>query len=141
MASRAGLLIGVLALQSASVSSPPNEPPMDKQLWHEQKCFAHELQQWRHLVLRQLSGTVVATDGMTHTDPLPDARVLARAWPKGRQFETKSDGKGRFSLPEATEGMYELAICQDGFNPWRGTVRVSQAAKENEGAFPVVLGW
>lgn len=134
------LLFGVLA-QAVAPSVQPREPPMSKQLWQEKKCFAHELQEWRHVVLRQLSGIVVATDGLTHTDPLPAARVLVRAWPHGRYFETKTDSRGKFSFPQANEGTYELAVCRDGFNPWRGTVRVSQNATESEGGFPVVLGW
>ncbi len=140
MTSRGSLLAGMLLLQPACVHVPPPEPVVGRQLWQEEKCFAHKLPEWRHLELRELGGVVVA-GGTAHPDLLPDSRVFARSWPSGPHLRSVTDASGSFGFSQTGEGTYELAICRDGWNPWRGTVRVSRSAQEKRGRFTVVLGW
>ncbi len=134
------LLACLLFLEPACAHVPPPEPVIGRQLWHEEKCFAHELPEWRHLELRELGGTVVA-GGTGQADPLPESRVFARSWPGGHHQQTSTDASGVFGFSAAGEGTYELAICRDGWNPWRGTVRVSRSAPDKRGMFTVMLGW
>jgi len=134
------LLAGMFLLQAGCARVPPPEPVVGRQLWQEEKCFAHELPEWKHLELRELRGTVVA-GGTAQPDPLPESRVFARSWPSGPHLQTATDANGVFEFPDVGEGTYELAICRDGWNPWRGTVRVSRSAQPKRGMFTLLLGW
>ena len=89
--------------------------------------------------MRELAGTVVA-GGTAQADTLPESHVFARSWPTGGVLERITDAGGLFVFADMGEGTYELAICRDGWNPWRGTVRVSRSAIVRRGTFQVMLG-
>ena len=116
------------------------EPPMEHQLWSERACFAHMLPEWRHEVLRKLSGKVYAAHDGAEGAGLPDAEVLFRPWPQGATQRVTTGAEGTFVVPGASSGVFEVAICLPGWNPWRGIVQVSSKANRSNGAFPLELG-
>jgi hypothetical protein len=73
-------------------------------------------------------------------EPYPNAVVYARRWPSGGISETRTDANGRFSFAEARSGTFEVAVCASGWNPWRGTVRISADARIMSGDFIIELG-
>ena len=48
--------------------------------------------------------------------------------------------RGEFSIPQLPDGSYEIAVCADGWNPWRGTVRLTLGAGPETLTFPLELG-
>lgn len=140
MSAYARVFVGALLFAPACAPIIPGEPALGQQLWEQRLCFAHELPEWRHLELGELGGTVI-TDGTAKPDALPESRVFARHWPAGPVLQTTTDVHGAFVFAEARDGTYEVAVCRDGWNPWRGTVLVSRKAKERNGTFPLLLGW
>jgi hypothetical protein len=112
---------------------------MDRQLWKEQGCFAHVLGRWQHQELARFGGVVFATgraDGDLMT--VPDAVVYVRPYGGGDVLKTsvQPDSSFRCELPE---GVFEVAVCAVGRNPWRGTVRVKRDRQAKQGVFLLEL--
>lgn len=112
---------------------------MERELWREQQCFAHELPPWRHLEASVLSGDVFTAGSTVGEWPIPVAVVFARQWSRGSVTRAAVNQQGRFSIPELQSGLYEVAVCAEGWNPWRGTVRIRRGAPSSV-AFPLALG-
>jgi hypothetical protein len=127
------------AVLAACARLRPPEPTLAPELWKEKRCFAHMLPQWRHQRLRALSGKVWA-GGTGQNEVVPDAVVYVRAWPVGAIHETRTDAAGNFGFPGIGGGIFEVAVCRDGWNPWRGTVEVSGWAVRARGTFVIDLG-
>ena len=105
---------------------PPPEPPAEAQLWRQNHCFAHILPPWTHI-------DATAMEGVVHGDvaepfPVPGATVFLRPFPNGPVLSAVSDEAGLFRFPGLASGLYEVSVCQDGWNPWRGTVRIVPTA-------------
>jgi Carboxypeptidase regulatory-like domain len=132
-------LVALLLVGAACARAHLPEPAVGQQLWEAKQCFAHELPEWRHIELRELAGTVLEK-GAGEPYPLPDSHVYARSWPRGSEWEASTDANGEFRFEGPGEGTYELAVCRDGWNPWRGTVRVSGSASVKRGTFVLMLG-
>ena len=133
------LILGCALIVEIACVHVPVEPSLEKQLWKEKECFAHILPEWRHLELRELAGSVVA-GGISHADRLPGSLVFIRSMPGGRVQQTVTDANGEFRLSNIADGTYELAICRDGWNPWRGTVTVSRTGRAMRVVFELMLG-
>ena len=124
---RLGSLVTASALGLVSCTFvPPSEPSTSAQLWYQSHCFAHILPPWTHVDATVLEG-VVRSD-LTESFPLPGATVLVRPFPDGPVLSTVTDQVGAFRFPGLRPGLYELSVCQDGWNPWRGTVRIVATA-------------
>jgi hypothetical protein len=121
------LLLAATGLGLASCAfAPPPEPPMDAQLWHQNHCFAHILRPWTHIDVKAIEGVV--RGDLTEPFPLPRATVLLRRFPNGAVLSAVSDEAGGFRFPGLPSGLYEVSVCQEGWNPWRGTVRIVPSA-------------
>jgi hypothetical protein len=123
--------VGGLLLLVACASAPPLEPAHGWQLWQEQNCSAGKRQAWQHRDAQALAGVVLG-DAASQAPPLRDAVVYARTWPRGQTTRQTTGADGRFSFANAGPGVYEVAVCLDGFTPWRGSVRVDPGAKVKE---------
>jgi hypothetical protein len=129
-----------MMLGQLACASLPAEPAIDAQLWKQQGCFAHILPDWRHLQTSRLAGSVF-TQGQTRAEgPIPSAVVFAREWPNGTLRRAQVDTNGDFAFPDVATGIYEVAICAMGWNPWRGTVRVAGGVRATRLDFPLTLG-
>lgn len=133
-------LISCLLLLTGCASLPPKEPSSGHQLWQEQKCFAHMLPEWRHLESAGFRGVVFTAGSTVDEWPVSNAVVYARLWPDGRVVRTEVDGRGKFDALTFRDGLYEVAVCADGWNPWRGTVRITNHAALKSLSFPLDLG-
>jgi len=98
------------------------------------------LPEWRHEVLRELGGKVYAAQDGPDGIGIPDAEVLVRPWPQGTTQRVTTGVGGTFIVPGGKSGVFEVAICLPGWNPWRGFVQVSSKANPRSGAFPLELG-
>jgi Carboxypeptidase regulatory-like domain len=137
---RGSMALGVLVGVVACASAPPKEPSGGRELWREQRCFAHMLPEWRHLEASALAGAVFTSGSSPAEWPIPIAVVFARRWPRGRVIRAQVDEKGQFAIPQLQNGTYEVAVCADGWNPWRGTVRLVNGPAPRTLAFPLDLG-
>ena len=130
------MLLGAVAC----VSAPPRSPRGRTELWEDQRCFAHILPEWRNVEAFALEG-VVFTEGSTPTEfPIPVATVFVRPWPTGSVTRSQVNANGYFSVPGLRSGTYEIAVCAEGWNPWRGTVRLSRRAPRAVLPFPLEIG-
>ncbi|MBK9968841.1 MAG: carboxypeptidase regulatory-like domain-containing protein [Holophagales bacterium] len=120
----------LVAASTAALAScafvPPPEPPTDAQLWRQNHCFAHILPPWTHVDVSVMEGVV--RGNLAEPLPVPGATVLLRRFPNGPVLSAVSDEAGVFRFPGLVAGLYEVSVCQDGWNPWRGTVRVAPTA-------------
>jgi hypothetical protein len=96
------------------------------------------LPEWRHQELRELGG-VVWTAGTGLRERYPGASVYARRWPRGPIIKTTTDDRGEFLFSGVGTGTFEVAVCSLGWNPWRGTVRLTGAGLAR-GDFAIELG-
>jgi hypothetical protein len=136
------LLIAAVLFGSANCANHtvPREPPQSHQLWFEERCFAHVLPAWKHLATKHLAGSVVATDGTRNWTVPMAAQVYVRQWPHGQVARVDTDAAGEFAFPNAQRGVYEVAACLLGFNPWRGTIELSPAAPLERVQLEIELG-
>jgi hypothetical protein len=116
----------------------PPEPKWENQLSVQQRCFSHILEPWEFVEARELSGVVV-TDA-SQSSGFSGAVVFARLAPGGEVFRTVTDESGRFHFSDLGSGIYEVAACLDGFNPWRGHVRVRRAGPHEALRLVLTLG-
>lgn len=126
-----------LLVPLACMTFPP-EPEWQDQLTVQQGCFAHIMEPWEYLESRELSGVVVSD--VSDSQGVPGVAVFARRVPNGEVLREVSDDEGRFRFAEVKSGMYEVAACLDGFNPWRGHVRIRKAARAKPLRLLVTLG-
>ena len=140
MLKRVVMPFGVLASLAGCATLSPKEPSAERQLWSEERCFAHVVPDWRSIEASELKGVVFTASSTPAEWPIPVAVVFARSWPRGAVIRTQVDENGRFSVPQLREGTYEVAVCADGWNPWRGTVRLTRRARHTALSFPLELG-
>jgi hypothetical protein len=137
---RTGIGLGLAVILAGCASRlTPREPGTGAQLWQEKQCFAHELPAWSNIDGRALAGVVRASYPSGEW-ALNDAIVYARPWPRGAVMEALTDAEGHFAFNTAGAGLYEVAACLPGFNPWRGTVRVDATAAAASVTLTVMLG-
>jgi carboxypeptidase family protein len=126
---RVWIVAAMTTFGCASVPRPQvldlSEPTNRTELWQKVGCPSHILPDWRAIELTELSGQAVDRAG-----PLAGVFVYARPWPDGKVIRTTTDDLGRFRL-KVPIGVYEVAICASGWNPWRGAVRVSPQGFRN----------
>jgi Carboxypeptidase regulatory-like domain len=131
-------LMAVLVAACASVPSSSGaslgEPANRTQLWQQVGCPKNGPQQWRVVEMSKLRGVAVVK---ASTTPLR-ATIYLRAWPDGDVMKTVADNLGRFRF-NVPYGSYEIAICRDGWKPWRGAVRVQPGGLQKF-AFELELG-
>ena len=85
------------------------------------------------VISRELAGSVSLDDGQ-HRSPVPGADVLAEGNVGGRRllYMVKTDKSGRFSIPNAQEGIYRVAVCSTGLSLVLTFVDVRTSATSKE---------
>jgi hypothetical protein len=87
-----------------------------------------------------MAGMVFTAGSTMQKWPIPTAFVFVRRWPNGPVLRSLVDKGGHFAMPELGGGTYEVAVCANGWNPWRGTVRLHRGAAPDALTFPLELG-
>ena len=137
----AGLLLHGCAHQLSPAARRGEQPPAGRPFWEENGCSAHSQPQWHpaeKMEGSQLSGWVTWTPSDGEVRGVPDAVAYVRRWPRGETVRVAADANGEFLVPNIADGLFEVAVCADGWNPWWGTVRVRHRAKLKGPVFGLV---
>ncbi len=135
-----GGLAVLTLLGVACRSAPRTVPSTERELREQHGCFAHAVPDRRHLESSRLEGAVFTAGYSPAEFPIPVAVVYVRRSPDGKVMSADADQNGRFVIPDAPDGVYELGVCANGWNPWRGTVRVRRDGPTVILALPLELG-
>ena len=121
-------------------SAPPGHVGWERVFWEQQACFAHVPPGQRYLESSKLEGSVFTAGYSAAEFPVAVAVVYVRRWANGKVTTADVDQDGRFAVPDAPEGLYELGVCANGWTPWRGTVRLRRDAPTGALELPLELG-